>query len=78
MVKVTTDLCLILSVVACLSRVFDFSNMGMFCNVGRELNGHTISLNIWDDALHHLELWDEPIINGLVSLANTSFGINDG
>ena len=76
MVKITANLRLIVLIISCMSWVLDFGNVCALCNIGRRLNDSTIGSDVWNDALHKLELWDIPIINWPISLSHLSTSIN--
>ena len=77
-VKVTTNLCFVALVVPSLSWILDLHDMSVLSNIGRVLDDCTVGSNVRDHTLHHLKLWDVPVVNGLVSLSYMSICINYG
>ena len=68
-IEVMTNLCFIALIIPSLSRILDLCDMGVLSNIGRVLDDCTVGSNVRNDTLHHLELWDVPVFNGLVPLA---------
>ena len=77
-VKVTTNLHFIALVVPSPSWILDLCDMSVLSNISRVLDDCTVGLNVRDHTLHHLELWDVPVVNGLVSLSYMGICINYG
>ena len=73
-----TNLRFVALIVPSPSRILDLCDMGMLSNIGGVLDDYTVGSNVGNDTLHHLELWDVPVFNGLVPLAYTSICIDYG
>ena len=77
-VEMSTNLGVMVVVVALLGQVLDFRDVGMFSNVCSPLNGNTTTTYGGGNILHKLQLWNVPVVDQVTSFPPSHTCCKDG